>query len=101
MYADGKTAAIAITRIAIVCHISQRWFKETATLRRWSQMTPLAMIATGVIWLHLRRVAVSLNQRCDMWQTIAILVIAIAAVLPSAYIYVQQGFFPGIGETFF
>src|SRR5262249_2316338 len=61
----------------------------------------LAMIATGVILLHLRRVAVSLNQRCDMWQTIAILVIAVAAVLPSAYIYVQQGFFPGSGETFF
>src|SRR5262245_49482945 len=61
----------------------------------------LAMIATGSIWLHLHRVAVALNQRCDMWQTIAILVIAIAAVSPSAYIYVQQGFFPSSGETFF
>ena len=68
---------------------------------RCAAAVTLAMIATGVIWLHLRRVAVSLNQRCDMWQTIAILVIAIAAVLPSAYIYVHQGFFAGSGETFF
>src|SRR5262245_16338362 len=68
---------------------------------RCADAVTLAMIATGVIWLHIRRVAVSLNQRCDMWQTIAILVIAIAAVLPSAYIFVQQGFFPGSGQTFF
>jgi hypothetical protein len=68
---------------------------------RCAAAVTLAMIATGVIWLHLRGVAVSLNQRCDMWQTIAIPIIAIAAVLPSAYIYVHQGFFPGSGETFF
>src|SRR5262245_444873 len=68
---------------------------------RCASAVMLAMITTGVVWLHLREVAVTLNQRCDMWQTIAILVIAIAAVLPSAYIYVQQGFFPDSGSTFF
>ena len=61
----------------------------------------LAMIVTVAIWLHLRRIAVALNQRCDIWQTIAILAIAIAAVLPSAYIYVHQGFFPDNGQNLF
>jgi hypothetical protein len=61
----------------------------------------LAMIVTVAIWLHLRRVAVALNQRCDIWQTIAILVVAIAAVLPSAYFYVHQGFFPENGRNLF
>src|SRR5260221_11167182 len=49
----------------------------------------LAMIVTVALWLHLRKVAMALNQRCDIWQTIAILAVAIAAVLPSAYFYVH------------
>src|SRR5262245_18057424 len=53
----------------------------------------LAMIATMAIWLPLRKVAGALDQRCDVRQTSAILLIAIAAVLPSAYIYAHQGFF--------
>lgn len=60
----------------------------------------LAMLATMAIWASLRRVAAALDHRCEDWQTIAILVLAVVAVLPSAYIYVHQGYFPDTGHSF-
>src|SRR5262245_63342567 len=59
----------------------------------------LAMIATLAVWPPLRKVAGALDQRCDVRQTSAIIIIAIAAVLPSAYIYAHQGFFPADGQN--
>jgi hypothetical protein len=60
----------------------------------------LAMVATTAIWIMLRNVAGALDRRCDDRQTVAILILAIMAVLPSAYIYIHQGYFPD-GSSFF